>query len=108
MYMSEIAFFGRFSMSNNLFISYDLYQPGQNYQDVAEAIKQLGNWAKVHQSYWYVNSNLSASEACARIWRVMDQNDSLIVVDTSHDQAAWNNLKPDVAEFIKRHWHAYA
>jgi len=27
------------NMANNLFISYDLYQPGQNYELVAKAIK---------------------------------------------------------------------
>jgi hypothetical protein len=41
-------------MANNLFISYDLYNPGQGYEAVIEEIKSLGGWAKVHQSCWYV------------------------------------------------------
>ena len=38
-------------MSNNLFISYDLYSPGQDYSAVIEGIKSLGGWAKVHKRY---------------------------------------------------------
>ncbi len=48
---------------NNLFISYDLNVPGQRYDQVIEAIKKLGNWAKVQKSFWYVSSSLSAEEA---------------------------------------------
>lgn len=32
---------------NNLFISYDLKNPGQNYERVMNAIKGLGSWARV-------------------------------------------------------------
>lgn len=91
-------------MANNLLISYDLYSPGQNYEDVADAIKSLGNWAKVHLSFWYVNSNYTASEASKKVWAVMDSNDSLIVVDATNNDASWYNLKPNVSDFIKNHW----
>lgn len=38
-------------MANNLFISYDLNSPRQDYEAVIEEIKHLGNWAKVQKSY---------------------------------------------------------
>jgi len=41
---------------NNLFVSYDLKDPGQNYDRVITAIKGLGSWAKVQYSLWYVSS----------------------------------------------------
>lgn len=41
---------------NNLFISYDLKNPGQNYDRVITAIKGLGSWAKVQYSLWFVSS----------------------------------------------------
>ena len=50
-------------MSNNLIISYDLYEPNKDYEAVAKAIKSLGNWAHVQKSVWYVKSNYSASAA---------------------------------------------
>ena len=45
-------------MANNLFVSYDLHAPNKNYEAVTKAIKELGDWAKVHYSYFYVKSQL--------------------------------------------------
>src|SRR5207248_9283910 len=94
----------RIYMANNLFVSYDLYTPGQNYEKVAEVIKTLGNWAKVQKPFWYVNSNHTASSAACIVWAAMDNNDSLIVVDATNNNAAWHNLDPQVSKFIKDHW----
>src|SRR5687767_12019103 len=93
---------------NNLFVSYDLISPGQNYDRVVEAIKTLGSWAKVHYSYWYVKSRYDASEAANIVRRAQDTNDSLMVVDATNNNAAWFNLKPEVEKHIKDHWHQTA
>lgn len=93
-------------MGKNLHISYDLYAPGQNYEKIADAIKELGNWAKVHKSFWYVNSTYSAEQACNHVWRAMDANDSLYVVDSTNNEAAWQNLSKEVSDFIKERWYA--
>jgi hypothetical protein len=92
-------------MANNLFISYDLYVPGQSYDKVIAAIKSLGNWAKVQKSFWYVNSNYDASNAAKIVWAAMDKNDSLIVVDATNNNAAWYGLSQEVAEYIRNHWN---
>ncbi len=91
-------------MSNNLFVSYDLNDPGQNYAAVINAIKSIGIWAKVQKSLWYVKSTLSAEQAVQRIRPAMDQNDSLIVIDTTRNVAAWQGLSPDVAKHIQDLW----
>lgn len=91
-------------MANNLFISYDLYNPGQDYEKVAEAIKSLGNWAKVQKSFWYVNSTYAASQAVDAVWAKMDINDSLLVVDSTNNTAAWRNLDDKVSKFMRDHW----
>lgn len=91
-------------MSNNLFVSYDLCKPNQNYNDVIAEIKMLGDWAKVHQSLWYVNSSLSAQEAAERVWAKMDSNDKLIVVNASANDAQWYNLSDEVAKYIQEKW----
>lgn len=69
-------------MANNLFISYDLNSPGQDYEKVIEKIKSLGSWAKVQKSLWFVSSNLTAEQAAKSVWQGMDRNDSLNVVDS--------------------------
>jgi hypothetical protein len=91
-------------MANNLFISYDLYSPGQNYEKVAQAIKSLGTWVKVQKSFWYVKSNYTASKAAEIVWAAMDPNDSLIVVDATNNNTYWYNLDPQVSQWIKDWW----
>lgn len=91
-------------MANNLFISYDLYAPGQAYNKVIEAIKSHGNWAKVHKSLWYLKSNSTAEKIANDIWSVMDKNDTLIVIDTSNGTAYWFNVSQKVSDFLKQNW----
>jgi hypothetical protein len=91
-------------MANNLFISYDLFKPGQNYDGVIEQIKSLGGWAAVEKSLWYVKSTFTASEALAHVRTKADANDKLIVIDASNKNAAWYNLDEQVSAFIKQQW----
>lgn len=92
-------------MANNLHISYDLYAPGQNYDAVISVIKTLGSWAKIHKSFWYVDSSYSAADAVAAIWAVCDSNDSVYVVNATNNDAAWRNIQKEVEDHIKEHWH---
>lgn len=92
-------------MANNLVVSYDLNSPGQNYDAVIEQIQSLGSWAKIHYSYWYVNSPLTARQAVDHVWPVMDSNDSIFVVDATNNNAAWENLPPKVSDHIKAQWN---
>lgn len=93
-------------MQRNLFISYDLNAPGQKYDLVANKIKALGSWAKVQKSFWYLNTSNTAEEVAKAIWSVMDSNDSLIVVDSTSNDAYWFNLSAEVSQFIQRNWAA--
>lgn len=95
-------------MANNLFISYDLYEPGKDYGTIGSTIKQLGSWAKVQKSFWYVKSNYTAKQAAEHVRRSMDTNDSLIVVDASNNEAYWYNLSPEVARFLSEKWLSQA
>jgi hypothetical protein len=89
---------------NNLFISYDLNSPGQDYSKVIDAIKALGGWAKVQKSLWYVNTTLSATEALNRVKPTLDRNDSLIVIDATNKTATWYGLSDEVAKYIINSW----
>ena len=57
-------------MANNLFVSYDLYAPGQNYEKVIEAIKSKGAWAKVQKSLWYLKTKVLL-KLYGRSWTAM-------------------------------------
>lgn len=91
-------------MANNLHISYDLNQPGQNYETVIAKIKTLGSWAKIHKSYWYIKSSFTAKEAAEAIWSVMDASDTVYVVDATNNHAWWFNIPADSATHISTKW----
>ncbi len=92
-------------MTTNLFISYDLNSPGQNYSTVISKIHSLGVWAKVQKSHFYVATNLTAEQARYAVWSVMDNNDSLLVIDPSNNDVRWNNILPEVAKQIQDNWN---
>ncbi|MFQ2400411.1 hypothetical protein [Aeromonas dhakensis] len=92
-------------MANNLFISYDLYAPGQNYAAVIEEIKSLGPWASVHKSLWYVNSSLGHEDVAKRIWAKMDSNDSLLVINASTNNFYAYHINPDVLRQMQEQWY---
>lgn len=52
-----------------------------------------------------MSSNLTATQARDQVWSVMDNNDTLIVIDASHNDAAWNNLSPEVSDYIQANWN---
>lgn len=72
-------------------ITYDLRKVGQNYGDLYQAIKDLGDWQHPLESTWVVNSNSSASQIFDKLFALMDRNDSLFViaVDNSQDHQGW-------------------
>lgn len=84
-------------MAKNLFIAYDLIAPGQNYDTVQAQIKQLGDPQKLQYSLYYLHTHLSRAEVYKRVNAVMDQNDSLVVIEAlgvtlSHPQQVVNAL----------------
>ncbi len=91
-------------MANNIFVSYDLHQPGRNYHQVIERIKQLGLCAKPLESMWYVKTEMTAKQVRDYVWAGMDGNDSLLVVDATNNDAAWQNIKPEAAQAMRDLW----
>jgi hypothetical protein len=86
----------------NLFVSYDLDQPDQNYVAVHNAIKSLGRWYHAQQSLFYVHTALTAQEAHAVVFAAMDANDKLMVVDATG--AVMFPAPPVDVEAINRVW----
>lgn len=92
-------------MKNNLFISYDLMKKGQNYDAIQKAIKSLGGWAKVTESFFYVRTSYSINQALDIVKASIDANDKVIIVDAN--AATWTTSIPEeVSKFIKNNWMA--
>lgn len=91
-------------MANNLHISYDLIASGKNYDGVIAKIKELGSWAKIEYSFWYVKSTYTAGQARDHVKQAMDEGDKLYVVDASNGDAAWHGISSEVSTFIRDKW----
>ena len=92
------------NMASNVFISYDLYQPKENYEQVRASIESMGSWTRIHLSLWFVKTDLSAEAVAAKIWEAMESNDKLIVVDATNNAAYWYGLIEEVSDVLAKKW----
>jgi hypothetical protein len=91
-------------MAYNLFIAYDLMQPGQHYDGVRDAIKSLGQWHQFQYSLFYVNTPYPPAAAYDIVLAAMDPNDRLAVIDAQAGiVSTWD--RPPIAE-INAIWHS--
>ena len=91
-------------MSYNLFIAYDLNSPGQNYNAVQDAIKDLGQWYQFQLSLFYVHTDKTPSEAFAIVEAELDGNDRLAVIN-AHNGIVTSWDKPPI-DAINAIWSA--
>ena len=82
-------------------VSYDLNKEGQNYKDLIAEIKSFNGYCKVRDLYWFVCSTGNASTVSERLKKHMDNNDSLLVMETSTNRQGW--LNKDIWEWLKQH-----
>ena len=88
---------------NNMFISYDLHAPAKNYERVINQIKSLGG-VPVLKSLWFVKSYQPLEAVAKSVWSAMDSDDSLIVVDSTNNNAYWYNLNQSVSKHLVEYW----
>jgi len=89
-------------MAYNLIVAYDLKEGADYYEEVENAVKDLGNWAHFELSVWYVRSNYTPAEARNRVWQAMRSRDKLFVADMK--DAAWCGLVETASDYIKNQW----
>lgn len=81
-------------------ITYDLSEPGQNFENLVEKIKESGSWAKLGGSAYLVDSAKSAVELRDECKKFIDSNDKLYVGQVEAP-AAWSGMPQDVSNWIK-------
>ena len=82
-------------------VTYDLSQPGQNYDKLLNLIKEEINWARLGGSSYLVESNSTSVELRDKYKTDLDSNDQLYVGAVSRP-AAWIGMPDDVTEWIKK------
>lgn len=88
----------------NILISYDLLKPGQNYNELYDAIKNIsGFWSHPVESVWIVDTYKSASDVRDLLKSHIDSNDKLFVTELAAASWASWGLNPKVANWLKQH-----
>ena len=84
-------------------ISYDLVNPGQDYQKVYDAIQSYGGWCHVMDSTWVVSqAGITAAGVRDKVSAATDANDKILCVDVTNDSAAWIALPSDVSGWLQK------
>ena len=74
------------------FISYDLRKEGQNYEKLFDFIKSFPVHHKINESFWMVNTSLTAKKLRKKLESVTDENDRVFVVEYGNNAASsWGN-----------------
>ena len=79
-------------------ISYDLTNPGKNYEELLKKIKTY-KWARLGGSAYAVISYNTAVEIRDNLKLALDSNDKLFV-GTLVAQAAWSGLPEEVSKWL--------
>ncbi len=82
-------------------IGYDLNRPGQNYEELEDAIKSLGTWWHNLDSTWIVMTGMSAAEIRDNLSSHIDRNDKLLVAQLA-GEAAWQGFKTSGSQWLKQ------
>lgn len=71
-------------------IDYDLQDPGQDYEEISNAISELGDHTHILGSSWLVEvSSMNAEEVRDIIMDSVDRNDKLLVTKISKEGQSW-------------------
>jgi hypothetical protein len=92
-------------VTHNLFISYQIASNNYSHAIIEEQIKLLGPWAKIQPFFWYVSSAKDSEEAAKILRGVISDDDALIVIDASSNNAYWYALQADVSKQLMDQWH---
>lgn len=88
-------------MKNNLLlITYDLSNPGRNYEALIKLIKQSSGWARLGGSSYLVVTPLNVSALRDHLLQALDTNDK-IYVGKMDQPAAWYGMGDEISNWIK-------
>lgn len=89
-----------------LLITYDLHNPGQDYDNVIEVIKTAASWAHPQGSVWLVDTTRTPAEWRDTLKAAGDPNDEYFVSRLAHNWASMG-MDKDVVAWLKspaRNW----
>jgi hypothetical protein len=90
-----------------LIVTYDLINPGQNYERLLQKIKAYPLWARLGGSCYLVAADATVVQVRDNLEPVLDRNDKLFV-GTCPTPSAWHGLPEDVTRWILENQPKYS
>jgi hypothetical protein len=87
---------------NTYIVSYDLSNPGRNYEQLLARIKSYISWARLGGSAYVIVADQSAFEVRDNLMAVLDGNDKLFV-GTIKAPAGWCGLGDEVSQWLRNY-----
>lgn len=88
-------------MANSKLITYDLCNPGKNYDDLYKYLKNLPNYACICESVWFTTSSKTCSIIRDELSNLIDSNDRIFVAELTGNAAGCNIMcDPD---YLRKH-----
>lgn len=89
---------------NNLIIFWELVIPDRNQSAILATLRALGPATRIRSSVWHVKSSMSAQDVTTRLRNIVDRGDSVLVIDSTHDNAAWYNIDEKTSDSLQQQW----
>lgn len=85
---------------SRMIITYDLSNPGRDYDTLIARIKSYGAWAHITESSWAIVTNHTPVGVRDNLKAAIDDNDKLLVGILG--TAAWIRLPSNVSDWLKK------
>lgn len=85
-----------------LIVTYDLSNPGQNYETLIKQIKAYGTWARIGFSCYLIKTDATVESVRDLLLKSLDRNDK-IYVGMAPAPSAWFGLGEEVSKWIHTH-----
>lgn len=88
---------------NNVLISFSLLESSHNHKQLIQCITQLGIWAPLSKSTWYLSTSYSSKHVFQSLLSLLYAGDQLCVFDSQGQLAIWHNRKhiKEAVELVK-------
>jgi len=85
-----------------LTVTYDLHNPGRDYDNIAKTLKSATSWAHPQGSVWFIDTSQSPMSWVKKLRAAGDPNDEYFVTRFAKDDWGSVNMDADVVSWLSR------
>ena len=83
-----------------LIVTYDLRNPGKDYDKVAKILTSAGSSRRIQGSVWLLDTQFEPSVWSERLEKVGDSNDTFFVAKLAYD-CSWLNMSTEHVQWLR-------